>query len=262
MKHNLTITLIIVALFLAAQIIGLFITKEYLVEELPFGIERPEFKETVSYIPLLTAVMIATILALVLIKLGALKVWKAWFFLATVYLLMIALGAFFTSLFALIAAILLTVIKFVRPSVIIHNFTELFVYSGIAAIFVPIMSLLAVAILLIIISIYDMIAVWKTKHMIKLAKFQAESKMFAGLYIPYAKGKKAAILGGGDIGFPMLFTGVIMKLNGIVDGIIAAVCVAIALFILLMLSKKNRFYPAMPFITAGCALGFVVTLIL
>lgn len=225
------------------------------------GIERPEFKETTSYLPLLTGIIIATLLALLIIKLGALKLWRIWFFIASAYLLTIAFGAFFTGTFALILAISFTTARFLRPSAIIHNFTELFVYSGIAAIFVPIMSLLAAAILLGLISIYDMIAVWKTKHMIKLAKFQTKSKMFAGLMIPYAKGKKAAILGGGDIGFPMLFSGVVMKNTGLLDGLIVTIFVSLALFALLMLSKKNRFYPAMPFISIGCAAGYLVTLL-
>lgn len=261
MKHKLSVTLIIVALFLAAQIIGLLITKEYLTEALPLGIERPVFEGTESYFPLIIGIVIATALALFIIKLGALKLWRIWFFLASAYLLTIAFGAFFIGTIALLLALAFTLIKLIRPSVIIHNFTELFVYSGIAAIFVPIMSLLAVSILLLIISIYDMIAVWKTKHMIKLAEFQTKSKMFAGLLVPYDKGKKAAILGGGDIGFPMLFAGVIMKTTGILEGFIVALFVSIALFMLLYFSKKNTYYPAMPFLTAGCAVGYLVTLL-
>ena len=200
MKHKLPIILIILTLFLATQIIGLFITQEYLTQaQLPLGIERPEFETTGSYFSLLVGLVIVIALALFIIKVGAMKIWRIWFFLASAYLLTIAFGAFFAGTYALIIALLFTTIRFIRPSVIIHNFSELFVYSGIAAIFVPIMSFLAVSILLIVISIYDMIAVWKTKHMIKIAEFQAQSKMFAGLFIPYKQGKKqaVAILGGG-----------------------------------------------------------------
>ena len=44
MKHNLQVTLIILFLFLASQLIGLEVTKRYLINELPYGIERPEFQ--------------------------------------------------------------------------------------------------------------------------------------------------------------------------------------------------------------------------
>ena len=142
------------------------------------------------------------------------------------------------------------------------NFTELFVYSGIAAIFAPIMNVFAASILLILISIYDAIAVWKTKHMIKMAKFQAKTKMFAGLVVPYAKGKKQAILGGGDIGFTLLFSGVVLYNVGFLNALIVSLFTTISLFVLLYKSKKNKFYPAMPYLSVGCFIGYFISLFL
>ncbi len=275
MKHNIKVSLIIVGLFLAAQFIGLYIVDLYSVQELPFGIERPEFQEEVSYIPLIFAVVIATGLALLLIKLGAERIWKIWFFLASLYLLTIAFGAFVTQGIALSGAVLFTSLRYLRPSIISHNFVELFVYAGIAALFVPILSVLSISILLLLIMAYDAIAVWKTKHMIKLAKFQAKAKVFAGLAIPYARKTitdkktkkkvkaftKTAILGGGDIGFPMLFAGVVLKETGFLDASLVAIFSALALLGLLVFSKKNKFYPAMPFIGAGIFLGYLIGLL-
>ena len=102
-----------------------------------------------------------------------------------------------------------------------------------------------------------MIAVWYTKHMIKLAKFQTSLKVFAGLLIPYDK-KRAAILGGGDIGFPLLFTVVIYKSLG-PSALVIPLFVALSLFLLLVYGKKNRYYPAMPYLSAGCLAGYFVT---
>lgn len=276
MKHNIKVSLIIVGLFLAAQFIGLHIVDLYSAKELPFGIERPEFQEEVSYIPLIIAVAIATGLALLLIKLGAERIWKIWFFLASLYLLTIAFGAFLTQGIALGGAVLFTSLRYFRPSIISHNFVELFVYAGIAALFVPILSILSISIILLLIMVYDAIAVWKTKHMIKLAKFQAKAKVFAGLAIPYARKTitdkktkkkvkaftKTAILGGGDIGFPMLFAGVVMKETGFLDASLVAIFSALALLGLLVFSKKNKFYPAMPFIGAGIFLGYFLGLLI
>jgi presenilin-like A22 family membrane protease len=260
MKHTLKITLVLTLLFLAAQIIGLFITNQYIsVGELPYGIERPELEESASYIPLIIAILIATGMALLLIKFNAKKLWKFWFIFATVYLLGIAFSSFIGSYWALGLALILGLAKFFRPSVIIHNFTELFIYSGIAAIFAPIMSVLSVSILLILISIYDYIAVRKTKHMVAMAKFQAKARVFAGLLIPYDKGKKNAILGGGDIGFTLLFAGVILNKFGFLEAIITAITASVALFMLFMFSKKNKFYPAMPFLSIGCFVGLLIS---
>ena len=44
--------------------------------------------------------------------------------------------------------------------------------------------------ILIIISIYDIIAVWKIKHMVTLAKYQSENNLFAGAMVPYGTSKK------------------------------------------------------------------------
>ena len=129
-----------------------------------------------------------------------------------------------------------------------------------------------------LISVYDAIAVWKTKHMVSLAKFQNESRVFAGLNIPYlpsvqknikkgVKSKKItvtdkiAILGGGDIAFPLLFFGVVLRDFSFVHAIWSLAGATIFLTILLVYSKKEKFYPAMPFLSIGCFLGFLISLI-
>lgn len=92
--------------------------------------------------------------------------------------------------------------------------------------------------MLLIISLYDYIAVRKTGHMIKLAKFQAKLKIFAGLLIPYGKNKEA-ILGGGDIGFPLIFAGVAMKTLGPKALIIPLFAAAALTFLFVKAEKKN-----------------------
>jgi len=121
----------------------------------------------------------------------------------------------------------------------------------------------------LLISIYDIYAVWKSKHMVKLARFQTSSRAFAGLSIPYKPPKKedkkklgkvekikTAILGGGDIAFPLIFAGVVMKSTGFLTSLIIPIFVSITLLILLVKSKEDRFYPAMPFLSLGCLAGY------
>ncbi len=285
MKHDLYITLALIILFLGSHVIGLFVIKNYLPaeEQLPLGIEKPEFDEKTSYIPIIISLVIATIIALVLIKFKALKVWKTWFFLSIAVTLVISFSAFIPQILALILAVVFALIRIFKPNVIIHNFTELFVYGGLAAIFVPILSVLSIFILLILISIYDMIAVWKTKHMVSMAQFQAKSKIFAGLFVQYKsketpvveetkstkkkveikeKGEyREAILGGGDIAFPLLFSGVMLKNFGFIPALITSLTAALALLILFMLADKKKFYPAMPPISLGCLLGYIIVIL-
>ncbi|MBW2964309.1 hypothetical protein KY363_02515 [Candidatus Woesearchaeota archaeon] len=297
MKHTLEITLILVLVFFMSQIVGLAITNEYIAEKvvdqqtgqvinitynsLPFEMQRPQVEESKSYLFILGAVLIGTILVLLLVRFRGFRIWKMWFLLSVALCLTISFAAFMPSIAAIALATAVAIWKIYKPNFIIHNLSEIFIYGGLAAIFVPIMNVYAVVILLLVISVYDMIAVWQSKHMVKMAKFQSESKVFAGLSIPYRfpskdeKPKKetrhlkeedagekpkmegkSAILGGGDIGFPLLFAGVLMKDVGFLNVLVVPIVVAVGLFLLLFFAKKDRFYPAMPFITVACFAGW------
>jgi len=276
MKHSLHVTLLLAAMFFLAQLIGVLILDTYVTTEtiivdnvttttqtwapLPYNLERPEFEEETSYIPLITVILAATGLALILIKFKAFTLWKLWFFLSVWFCLLVALKIFFGAPIAFLLAVLFAILKVFTPNIYTHNLTELFIYAGLAVVFVPILTIGSAAILLILIAIYDAIAVWKTKHMVSLAQFQSKLKLFAGFMIPYKNGKHTAILGGGDIGFPLLFTGAVMKLYGL-SSIIISITVTLSLLALLFLAEKGRFYPAMPFLAAGCFVGYGVLLL-
>ena len=295
MKHTMIITLILVAIFFTSQIVGLGITHAYIdvpkTEEtgeitweplLQIGetdiIERPEIeKESSAFIYVLLAIIIGTILALFLMKLKRAVWWKAWFFIAVAVCLSIAFNAFLPAVIAIILGVGLAIYKIFRPAVIIHNITEIFIYGGLVAIFVPIFDTFWAIMLLLAISAYDAYAVWKSKHMIKLAKAQSKARVFAGLLIPYKLPKrikktsakklklakiKTAVLGGGDIGFPLLFASVVMKEIGFLKTLVIPIAVSVALFILLYKGKKDTFYPAMPFLTAGCLVGYFIILLI
>jgi len=297
MKHTLKITLLLVFIFLITQVIGLSITNEYIdhqktietkkvtFEALPYNLERPQIEESTSYIWIIAAILIGTILLWILMKFRKMNLWKLWFFIAVFSTMAIAFSAFIPQTIAAILALTLALIKIYRPTTLTQNLTEIFIYGGLAAIFVPVVNIFAAFMLLILISIYDIIAVRHTKHMVKLAKFQTKSKVFAGLLIPYErkKGKvkekgiiekkgvgKIAVLGGGDIGLPLIFAGVVMKdlmltnpeLIGFLKTLIIPLFVSLALLYLLTTAKKDKFYPAMPYLTIGCFVGYFVVLLL
>jgi len=297
MKHTLSITFLLVSIFLITQVIGLSITNEYIdhqttietkkvtFEDLPYNLERPEIEESTSYIWMIAAILIGTVLMLILMKFRKMGLWKLWFFIAVFSTMAIAFSAFIPQTIAAILALILALMKIYKPTTLIQNLTEIFIYGGLAAIFVPVINIFAAFMLLILISIYDIIAVRHTKHMVKLAKFQTKSKIFAGLLIPYGrkKGKakekgiiekkgvgKIAVLGGGDIGLPLIFAGVVMKdlmlsnpeIIGFLKTLIIPLFVSIALLYLLTSAKKDKFYPAMPYLTAGCFIGYFVVLLL
>ena len=290
MKHTARVTLIVLGIFFIAQIIGLFIVNSYIdkqklqegqiaFNDLPLKVERPQVEEKTSFVYIAIAILVGTILAFVLIRFRQMLLWKLWFLFAVFITLNVAFKPFMPALVATILAGILALWKLYKPNFYVHNFTELFIYGGLAAIFVPVLNLFSIIMLLIFISGYDAYAVWKSKHMIKLAKFQTKSKMFAGVIIPYKipkapKGNvitkkvkvRTAILGGGDIGFPLLFAGVLFKgllLTNPVSVAFAKVLIVpvlatAALGWLLYAAEKDKFYPAMPPISFGCFVALVI----
>lgn len=298
MKHTLNVTIALVLFFFMSQLAGLLVVNHYIDHKktletkkiewqpLPYSLERPEVKnQSVSFIYITAAVLIGTFLVLLLIKFNKPLIWKFWFF-ATVWLaLSIAFAAFINSIIAAVLALIISILKLHRPYAMMQNISEIFVYGGLAAVFVPMLNLFAAFMLLIVISVYDYVSVFRTKHMIKLAKFQTRSKVFAGLIIPYEKGKiqekgriktegvkpkrhKAALLGGGDIGFTLIFAGVVMKslmlqeyaLAGFLKALIIPFFASLALLLLLWKGQENKFYPAMPVLSIGCFIGYLAVL--
>jgi presenilin-like A22 family membrane protease len=287
MKHPAPLTLALIALFLASQLIGLFIVSKYVqftpageveYKELPYDIERPDVSPTYAIVMIVSAVLVGTGILLVIIHFKKFSLWKIWYFLSIFLTLAVALSAFIPQGYAALIAAVAAVFKAFKPNIIIHNLSELLIYGGLAAIFVPLLNIVTAAILLVLISAYDAYAVWKSKHMVTMAKFQTSSGVFAGLALPYKMGdsfappeksskipaskSQSAIIGGGDMGFPLIFAGAVMLQVGLYKAMIIPVAATIALTILLLMGKKNHFYPAMPFISTGCFIGYGITLLL
>lgn len=291
MKHNMKAIFMVVALFLTAQIVGLAITDAYITKpDLPLNIERPQVAEeqkSYTFLPIIIFILIATGLTLLLFRFKLFKVWKFWFLLSVWFTLTISFNAFIAEKIAIALALVFALLKVYKRNVIIHNFTEVFIYGALVAIFAPLLNIVSAFLLLIGISIYDYIAVRRTKHMVKLANYQNKTKLFAGILLPYrqTKGKlvtkkvkipkdvpiakqkiSVAILGGGDIGFSLLFAGVVMREMGMsflsFKPFIIPLFAAASLLLLFMFGSDKKFYPAMPYITAGCLLGYLVVYLL
>lgn len=306
MKHSLKVTLILISFFVIAQLFGMFLVIKdanvYINGEGEFSVsfnetaigERPQVSILSALFYILFGILIATVVLLLLIKKRMLKVWKGWYVLAVFLTCFVSLTALTSNvLFSVVISVILSLVKVYRFNFIIHNSTEILIYSGIAYLLAPMFNVLFASILLIMISVYDMISVWKSKHMISLAKFQASSNVFAGLMIPLDKKNEkdvfelkedneavkgydnkenknkddlgSAILGGGDIAFPLIFNSCVsiyllnlgfLKSQAFLLSIIPIMASAVALLLLFLYSKKGRFYPAMPFLTVGCLSGF------
>ena len=297
-------------MFFISQLIGLFVITTYSPEitqsldsegnpinvttyNLPFGTNPPEdITPKISLLSIVFAIAVAVAVIFLLMRLKAEIFLRIWFFIVVILALGVSLNAFlikipYAQLIAIVIAVPLAIYKVFKRNILIHNTTELLIYPGIAAIFVPLLSLWTAVRLLIIISLYDMWAVWHSGIMQKMAKYQMEQvKVFPGFFIPYLsknqktkiklenskvqktklakKGIKVpvAILGGGDVVFPMILAGVVLYSLGFIQAIIVSIGATIALAFLFKISEKGKFYPAMPFISAGALLGLGIALLI
>ncbi len=302
MKHKLKITLIILTMFLVTQLIGLYVVGHYSPVKvvngekvnvsapgLPFGLETPQVEKQSEFLTtLLPSIIFAFVVAILLIflltKFHSRFILRLWFFVVIIIALGISFNSVidsiaYSSLIAAAIAVPLAAIKIYGRNLLVHNSTELLIYPGIAAVFVPILNIYTIIILLVIISIYDMWAVWHSGIMQKMAKYQMnELKVFGGFMIPYISKKlrkslkklkpsqlkkkkiqvSIAILGGGDVVFPIIAAGVVLVTWGLIPALLVILGALLGLTYLLIFSEKKKFYPAMPFITAGILLGMFV----
>jgi presenilin-like A22 family membrane protease len=309
-------------MFLLTQFIGLYVistnpfyitqevngTKVLVENPVLSWINPPKAETSSDYNVYLGSIVFSFILSififLFLIKFKFEHLMKVWFYLVVSISLLISLIAFFPKekifwIFLIPFSLFLSYLKTFKRNILIHNLTELFIYPGIACIFVSFLNFFGIIILLILISIYDMWAVWHSGIMQKMAKFQMDKvKVFGGFFIPYlskkqfekikkirkkqGKNKKeikiktgVAILGGGDIVFPIITAGVILLtknvnlpfgLSPFIGGFFPALSVifgaTLGLSLLLFYSEKKKFYPAMPFISSGIFLGIIFSYLL
>ncbi len=306
MKHSIKIILLLLGMFLVTQIIGLAVVNIYFMhnDNIPYGMSPPQnVNPTSSLFSIIIAIGIAVVLMLLLMKFRTELFLRLWFFVVIVLALgitinaaflntslanfSIVLGFFTMSLPSFISALIALPVAYIKVfgrNLLMHNLTELLIYPGIAVIFVPLLSIWTVVLLLILISAYDIYAVWHAGFMQKMAKYQIQNlKVFSGFFIPYMNKKGAelarklkekkgavvknikvnlAILGGGDVVFPIILAGVVLREMGMASALIVSLGATLALAFLFYISKKGKFYPAMPFISAGCfiALGAVCIL--
>jgi len=171
----------------------------------------------------------------------------------------------------LVAVLVFFLIK--RPSVILHNVAMIFAIAGMGSIIGSQITPQSVAVLFLVFALYDFIAVYKTKHMVKMADAMIENKAIVGFVIPQKtsdisinlkkteiKGK-FMILGGGDIVFPLMFAVSVLQ-EGILHFFIIAgfgLLGLLAVFLIFITRKTRTPMPALPPIALLSVIGYFLT---
>ncbi|OGM96608.1 MAG: hypothetical protein A3B86_00595 [Candidatus Yanofskybacteria bacterium RIFCSPHIGHO2_02_FULL_38_22b] len=189
----------------------------------------------------------------------------------------IIFGSFVDFPWDVLLAISLVAIFIMARNVFVHDVSIMFGIAGIASILgITISPNMGIA-LLVILSFYDILAVYWTKHMVQMARGMVESGAILGFVIPFEMGdffyhkpeagqkfgEKFMILGSGDIGLPLVFVSSVAA-TSISRAIIVAVFVVAGLFLthLIFVNQKERKpMAALPPIATMTIIGYLISLI-
>lgn len=303
--RNLLLSICLV--FLLTQLLGVFIGFQ-IVRNASQYTELSEASLDNIVILLPVGIAIAVLFTLILIKYKFDFVLVSWLYLALLIADYIAIQLLltFTSNFMTLASSIINYLAIAivasllilrkNGNVYAHNISEILAYCGISALFLQDINLDIAVVLLLGFSIYDIIAVFRTKHMQKIAIWTLNRNDFSGIVLRSSKSatkfdekdfehsqknqdnmkKKSAnqvILGGGDFILPLIFNLAVLKFlfekvalanNNLYFGLIFIPIIfqSIALYLHLSSSEKGKFYPMMPLLSVASVLGLAVVLLL
>ena len=117
------------------------------------------------------------------------------------------------------------------------------------------LSLWVMVVLLCAFALYDAYAVWKSKHMIVVAQKMVSQGFVAGFAVERRGKKFPALLGGGDVFIIVLVMSSMSRFVSSFDALFAVLGMLSGLAYILFFGKRNKFYPAVPFMAAGFAVA-------
>ncbi len=171
-------------------------------------------------------------------------------------------------------ALTITLVYFFNKKWYLINLLGLFIASGAAAIFGFSLKVIPVILLLIVLAIYDAIAVYKTKHMLSLAKDAIKLKIPILFVVPWKQDfsieeegldtgeKEAFFMGVGDAVMPsILVVSSYIYVDPLVS-FITAIGSVVGFSFLGYLVIKGKPHAGLPLLNGGSILGFIISYIL
>mgnify|MGYP001572127008 CR=1 FL=1 len=232
---------------------------------------------TISWWQFLLAFSIGTAVILGLIRIIHGGLFLRIFFLAALFSgTFITLSIFLSDALSFIFSSLLVTFYVFYPYVWLHNLILILTLPGIAAILGSSLNPKTAVFLLIFMSIYDYVAVYRTKHMVKMAKAMISGRaIFAMIYPQHLKGFWSSIkearpgegfmmLGTGDFVFPILMATSAYAVSAAAAWIvfISSLFGLLLMHLIFSLQKVRRPMPALPPLAAFAILGFFIAIAL
>jgi len=185
-------------------------------------------------------------------------------------------ASFFLSPQDLILAIGVGLVMVVAQSVLTHNLGIILGIGGVSALLGLSISPISALVIIATLSVYDIISVYKTRHMVHLAENMVASGSVFGFLIPLHYRdflmriqdgnfrERCMILGSGDIALPIVFASSLVS-TSLTDAVIVASFSAVGLFVthLLFVNQGQRkAMAALPPIATATILGYLVSVLL
>ena len=186
------------------------------------------------------------------------------------------LSAWLGTWASVVGAVLLAVLAWRVPRVFMHDIAVIVGIAGVAALLGLSVTPLVAAVLLAGLSVYDIISVYRTRHMVALAEHMLASGAVFGFLVPSTlKGflmprrealdtRSVMMLGSGDIGLPL-----VLAASAVSQSIAAAALTAVFALIGVSLmhwlfAHQERPAPmaALPPIAVSAILGYFIAVIL
>lgn len=244
-------------------------------------IVTPEASLTIA-VAFFFGVVVLMGLALFLIPVRLLKlVFKAMFTVMFIWGLFIPLGLTVPFPAAAGIAVAAGLVWLLRPTVWLHNALMSLALISAAAVFGLLLPPWTAMLLMLVISVYDVLAV-RLGYMLWMAKSMSDTGALPAFVLPktssgWGQGlrgfslsalaerepeeREVSVLGGGDIGFPLLLTASVFFKSGLAGSLIVAGFSVLGLagaYWLQHAFLKGKPMPALPPIALGCLTGFLI----
>jgi len=246
-----------------------------------YQITPPEISLELPLIYFLGAVVLLGAI-LLLVPVDKLRIaFRIMFTLLFAWGLFITLGLSLPILAASLISIAGGLMWFFRPRVWLHNLLMIFTLASVGAVFGFLLSPWTAISFMLVISVYDVLAV-RFGYMVWMVKKLSESGTLPAFVIPrrisawnlnlkeegfkklFEEGsaeREFSILGGGDIGFPLLLVVSVFFVYGFTSCVIVAAFSLLGLisaYLIQLFPLKGKPMPALPPITFVSLIGFLI----
>jgi presenilin-like A22 family membrane protease len=222
-------------------------------------VQEPESVESSGQI--FIYILIATAALLLFIKLKLDLVIKVFINIALLGGLSLTLWNLLGFVGILMAVTLFVLRLWKSENILLMNVVLIFTVPGIGSLLGASIDPLPALVLILALAVYDIVAVFGTKHMVTLAE-SAKGKVPLMVAIPV--GDRHLGLGTGDLAIPLVFSVSLLREYAIMNSVLTSLggCLGLMALFLYTIRRKDVVLPALPPITAGLLLGFGLSLLI